>query len=474
MKFGLKYVVALVFGLAFAPHAGAQWSSDPSKNLAVADKGKGNDQVQPKVKPLPDKGWYVSWFDADPQSPPPVGYDVYLQRLNPRGVEQFRHDGIRIADLSNSSTEDYGLDADTKGNALLAFLDTREGANPQVTAAKISPSGKALWGRLGVQLTGDAGSHHAPKIAGSSDGGIVVAWTSDSTVVLQKLDASGHPLWGKGIVLKEASYNYGLADLHAADNNSVIVSWIRDRGFGSDRHIYANKLSAKGQLLWGKGHVKVFDNGSLQFGAFPYFVPDGKGGAVFAWYTNSPVLQCFAQHIRSNGREAFPHNGSAASTDTTRVRVSPAASYRAKTDEVFLFWTEEDSQQVQNGVYAQRFGPAGARLWSDTGIQVVGLGADQQIFVQNVQIGSGALTFWVDQQSFTSSTIQATRLDRKGSVVCPQLAVSSLPTNKAGLSSGIVSSGLAAVAFQDYRIGNSAIYMQNVNPDCSLGEDLAH
>ena len=449
--------------------AWAQWSTDPAKNLALADKGNGNDQVQPKVRPLSNNGWYVSWFDADPNSPPPVGYDVYLQRLNPGGVEQFRHDGIKIADLSNSSTEDYGLDADTAGNALLAFLDTREGANQQVTAAKISPAGKALWGKLGVQTTKGSATNSAPKIAGTSDGSVVVAWTSNSNVVLQKLDANGHALWGKGVVLSESNYNYGLADLHAADNGSVIVSWVREQGFGSNRYIYANKLSAKGKLLWGKGHVKVFDNGSLQFGAFPYFVPDGSGGAVFSWYSSSPALQCFAQHILANGSEAFPHNGSAASTNTTDVRVSPAASYRAATDEVFLFWTEEDSNQVLNGVYGQKFDAKGTRKWGDSGLVVVPLGADQQIFVQNVQIGTGALTYWVDQAGFGSSTIQATRLDRAGKVVCQQFPVSSLPANKARLSSDIVRSGPSAVAWEDDRSGNNGIYIQNVNRDCSLG-----
>ena len=471
MRNGFPYVVALVLGLTLASSAWAQWSSDPSKNLPLADKGNGNDQVQPKIRPLSHGGWYVSWFDADPNSPPPVGYDVYLQRLSPGGVEKFRHDGIRVADLGNSSTEDYGLDVDTSGNALLAFLDTREGANQQVTAAKISSSGKALWGKLGVQLThGSSASNAAPKIAGTSDGDIVVAWTSDSNVVLQKLDASGHPLWGNGIVLSESGYNYGLADLHAADNGSVIVSWTRDHGFGSNRYLYANKLSVHGHLLWGKGHVKVLDSGSLQFGAFPYFVPDGNGGAVFAWYTNSPSLQCFAQHVRGNGHEAFPHNGSEASTNVTNVRVSPAASYRAATDEVFLFWTEEDSNQVLNGVYGQKFDANGARKWGDSGLAVVPLGADQQIFVQNVQIGGGALAFWVDQVGFGSATIQATRLNGLGKVVCQQFPVSSLPANKARLSSGIVSSGVAAVAFEDDRTGNNGIYIQDVKGNCSLGQ----
>ena len=38
--------------------------------------------------------------------------------------------------------------------------------------------------------------------------------------------------------------------------------------------------------------MKVFDGGSLQFGEFPYFLSDGNGGAVFAWYSSSPSLQC--------------------------------------------------------------------------------------------------------------------------------------------------------------------------------------
>ena len=101
-----------------------------------------------------------------------------------------------MAKLTLSSTEDYGLAADAGGNALLAFLDDRKDPNnPQVTAAKMSPSGQPLWGASGVAMTFDPGFHADPKIAATSDGNIVVAWTTDSDVVLQKLDANGHPLW---------------------------------------------------------------------------------------------------------------------------------------------------------------------------------------------------------------------------------------------------------------------------------------
>lgn len=198
MKKLLSLAGAALLTIAFPSHARAQWSSNPMVNLALADNANGSDQVQPKLVPMRKSGWYVSWFDADPSTPPPVGYDVFYQRLNAAGVEQFQHGGDMVADLTNSSTEDYGLDVDTSGAALIAFLDTRENSNQQVTAVRMGEFGKTLWGRKGVQLTNDSNFHAAPKIAGTSDGNIVVAWTSGNDVVLQKLDPSGAPQWGSG------------------------------------------------------------------------------------------------------------------------------------------------------------------------------------------------------------------------------------------------------------------------------------
>ena len=45
--------------------------------------------------------------------------------MNANGYEQFPHDGVQVAQLTLSSTEDYGLAIDSSGNALLAFQDRR-------------------------------------------------------------------------------------------------------------------------------------------------------------------------------------------------------------------------------------------------------------------------------------------------------------------------------------------------------------
>lgn len=469
----LCFAVTIVVGLTLGANAWAQWSSDPNQNLALSDI-LGADQVQPKLAVLPDSSWYVSWFNSNPNDTPPRGYDTYLQKLNAAGFEQFAHDGLQVAKLTNSSTEDYGLDVDAQGNAVLAFLDTREAQTQVVTAVKISPSGQMLWGPLGVQLTHGIDVHQ-PKIAATSDGGYVVGWISNKVTVLQKLNANGKPMWlarnsqYPGVVLSETGSNYQIADLHASDNGSVIVSFSRDRGFRTNRYLYANKLSASGQLLWGAGHVKVWDGGSLQLGNYPPFIPDGNGGAVFAWYTSSPSLQSYVQHILSNGSEAFQHNGVPASTDTSNIRVDPAASYRPSTGEIFLVWEEEDSLQSVSGVSAQKFNSTGTRQWGDTGRVIVPLQDNAEIFQKTTQIGDGAFMFWVDQAVTGEGTIQGIRLDNSGNAVCAQFPVSSTDSEKSRPWAGIAPSGLTAIAFQDYRSGNSDIFIQNVNPDCSLG-----
>ena len=164
MKYAVRIFTMFVLALTLATSAWAQWSSDPAQNLDLSNVS-GADQVQPKLLPLPNNSWYVSWFNNNPNDPPPNGYDVYYQMLSATGVEQFQHDGVQVAKLTLSSTEDYGLAIDADGNALLAFLDDRKDPNnPQVTAAKMSPSGQALVGSVGC------GTNLGPKLSCCAEG----------------------------------------------------------------------------------------------------------------------------------------------------------------------------------------------------------------------------------------------------------------------------------------------------------------
>ncbi|HIE69382.1 MAG TPA: hypothetical protein EYP98_04050, partial [Planctomycetes bacterium] len=135
---------------------------------------------------MPGGGCYVSWYDSDPSGSPAFGYDVRVQRLDAGGVEMWPHRGVLVADRGFSSTQDYDLDVDIAGNAILAFRDDRF-TGTQITAALVDGNGNLLWGTNGVQLTNTTNFVVAPKICGTTDGFVVVAWGENSDARVQRL-----------------------------------------------------------------------------------------------------------------------------------------------------------------------------------------------------------------------------------------------------------------------------------------------
>jgi hypothetical protein len=249
------------------------------------------------------------------------------------------------------------------------------------------------------------------------------------------------------------------------------VSWVRQGpNFYDPRHIWAQKFSDSGAPLWPSTHVRVFDGASLQFGNFPTFVTDGAGGAVFRWYSSSP-LQCYAQRILADGSEAFAHNGVSASTDTTRTRVSPDASFNQTTGEIFLFWTEMNSLQSQWGVYGQRIGADGSRKWSETGMVFRPVGGTPMGMVSTLPSGEGALLVYAEALATGNDHLLATRLDGDGNAVWSDgtVTVSSVASDKSSLDVESSSRGITLLAWTDQRSGDRDIYAQNLNEDGSLG-----
>ena len=439
--------------------AAAQFSADPAVNLAVADAA--GDQVLPKVAPTPDGGAFVSWFDGIAG-----GYDVRAQKLDLRGREVMPHGGVLVADRGFSSVQDHGLAVTAGGDAVLAFRDD-SGAGVQVAVAKVSPAGALLWS---VQVSSTTGFVASPRVAGAPDGGAYVAWTQDATTRVQRLDASGAPVWPADVVLTPGAGTYSASDLRASDGGAILAFVHQTGGFGSPRHLLAQKLDPGGNLLWGAGHVTVFDGGSLQFGNFPTLVTDGAGGAVFAWYDAATLaLQCRVQRVLADGSEAFTHDGVEVSTDSSRVRVSPHADIDPQSGEVVVAWTELSSTQSQQGVYAQKLDASGARLWGAAGAAVVPLGAPEQTQVRALASAGGAFVFWASAPGFGQQVLRAARVASGGSVDLAPYEVASTPSGKSRLFAVRTEAEHALLAWSDSRSDAGDVLAQNVNPDGSLG-----
>ena len=457
----------VVCSLLLASIGAAQWSGDPAANLLIADRS--GPQVQAKIVAIPGGGFYVSWFDNANG-----GYDVYLQRLDVAGVEQWSHNGVLVADRNYGWTMDYGLGVDTAGCALLAFNDDRSGGE-EVTVARIDPDGNLVWGTDGVQV--GSGEVYQPQVAGTSDGSSVVAWTEGLALKVQKLDPNGAPQWGPGVTISPTSGMFFVADVKGSDAGNAIVSWVHG-GYPNPPHLWAQKLAAAdGALLWGAGGVAVCDGDSLQMGNFPPFVSDGAGGAVFSWYINSApgdyFLQCRVQRVLANGSEAFAHNGVNVSTFPTRQRVGPSAAFLPDTDEVVVFWAETDYLQDQYGLYGQKLDASGARQWTDSGVELVPLSGNLISSVTTLPFADGAMVAWVDSVAYlTNEPLRGTRVDGNGDFVwaTPIVDLSTVATPKSDVVGALSTAGYGAFAWTDGdEVSTSDIPAQNLNGDGSLG-----
>jgi hypothetical protein len=464
-----RFAVAALLLTALPCAAEAQWSSDPSNNLVVADRD--NEQVQPKIVPTADGGFYVSWFDNAAG-----GYDVYLQRLDAGGNEQWTHDGVLVADRDFSSTQDYGLDLDADGNALLAYGLNDDGGVMQVAAQKVAPDGSLLWGDTGILVSDDAGGANAPKVAATGDGNVAVGWSSsDGEVVVQKLDGDGNPLWGTGVTISGQNA-YALADLHSDADGNVIASWVI-LDFTAPHQMFAQKLAAiDGGPLWGTDPVTIYDasDGSLQLGNFPPFLADGSGGAVFVWYTVGASGEVRAQHIASDGTPAFAQNGVLASIDDSQNHFEPDGAYDPASGDIYALWRETDLMtQGQIGVYAQRIDSTGVRQWGDGGLVLVPLSpVDATEIVALPVAGGGMVAAWASDGVPNPTPLHAARLDAAGNYVWPASIVdfSTEPNDTARLAGAVSTDGYFAYAWTASASSFAGdVHAQNVNLDGSLG-----
>ncbi|MFT4540775.1 MAG: hypothetical protein ACI835_003233 [Planctomycetota bacterium] len=446
--------------------ASAQWSSDAANNLSVAD-GAG-DQVQSKIAATQDGGCYISWLDGIGS-----GFDVRVQRLDAAGNEQWTHNGVLVADRGFSSTQDYGLDVDASGAAILAFRDDSSGS-VEISAQRVTASGALPWGASGVALTSASSSTLvAPKITGTADGDIVVAWGdlgASSRMRVMRLTVAGGNAWVSPVDYVAPTGFYHISDMHDSGTDVIlsIVHQTIPQIFG-DYHLYADKLDATGATLWSATPTLVYGAGSLQIGNRPSFITDGSGGAVFSWYDRGQ-LQCHAQHLLSNGTAAFPAGGVLGSTNAAGARVAPSAAYDAATSSTYMFWTEMDGAQNQRGVSGQKFDASGSRQWGSSGLAIVPIGAIDVSFVQTVTTQTGAAVAWLESASFGNDRSRAAIVAAGGSVNTGPLDLASTSSGKSRLAAAkSLTTGDAIFAWTDDRLDAGDVLAQNLRADGGLG-----
>jgi hypothetical protein len=451
----------------------AQWTSNPLENTSVA--GTTGEQALPKIATDSNGFIFVSWFTTETGS-----YNVRLQRLDSDGIALWGQNGILVSsEPQDTWITDYDLTVDPEGHALITFTDIRTGDNNPV-AYRVSPSGEMMWGATGIMLANNDNFDPSPKVCTTEAGNAVFTWQSapsgDSEVRLQKIAPDGQLLWGDGIILAQSGTNFTSPYLLPADGDHVFLIWHKETGpfWAPNRGLYVQKLDVDGSFVWGSD-VEIYAPAPAGPVVYLELCRDDSGGIVFTWYrsTSATHFHSYVQRMDAAGNLTMPANGTLASVSTDRNHMYPSSAFLSQTQEIVVFFSEQDLNQNMRGIYAQKMDLQGNRLWGEEGKQLIGLSGNDYGHFMASGYGDQAICVYQAAEFGNSldAKIQAVMLDSNGDFVWMEqfIDMSTVQSEKLHNVMTGFSEGQWVTVWQDRRNDMGDIFAQNIQPDGTLG-----
>jgi hypothetical protein len=219
--------------------------------------------------------------------------------------------------------------------------------------------------------------------------------------------------------------------------------------------IMAQRVDARGNILWSTGGVAVCSAPDYQFS--PRIIPDGAGGAIIIWSDyRGADSDVYAQRIDSDGNPLWTSDG-AVICDTTGTQ-SPSGICSDGEGGAIICWS--DRRDGNNDLYAQKIDSGGVVQWAANGVAICDNLFDQGGLIASDGRG-GAFFVWSDDRN-GDDDIFLRAIDADGVLdteeeICVTTGTQSKPD--------IIPDGEfgAFIAWQDSRSGESHIYAQRVD-----------
>lgn len=321
---------------------------------------------------------------------------------------------------------------DGAGGAIIVWMEgindnnmsPEEKANKHLRGQRVSPAGDYLWGPEGIYVSQAAGGQEEPRVAPDGSGGVVVSWIDyrhgSPAVYTQRVSGSGQLLWeADGVRAAVSSGNQINLSMATDGSGGIFVTWM-DMRRNNYWDIYAQHLNGAGRPVWAvEGLLLSTEEKSV---AGPKVVPDGAGGAIFAWhdFRNFPLSpsgatvldrsDIYAVKMSGEGQYLWQPGGVPVVTGLTAApkrwvpgwgpdEVSMVADGAGG---IIAVWHDaRDPNWWDKGwnIYAQRINSSGEPVWPANGVPVSDA-LDNQIAPSVTPDGAGGGIFiWTDGRS---------------------------------------------------------------------------
>ncbi|MBS4056348.1 MAG: carboxypeptidase regulatory-like domain-containing protein [Bacteroidales bacterium] len=466
----MKFFNTLLWLLLIVPFGlMAQWSTDPNVNNIICSLG--GEQAIPKIVTCPNGDTYIGYFSNEGGN-----YNIRLQRLNNQGVAMWAADGLLISNnQSDTWLTDWDMTCDNTSYAILTWQDIRNGGN-NAYAYRIAPDGSFAWGANGIALSNNGAFNASPKVTVTAANNAVFAWQSDNVVIMQKINPAGAVQWGANGITLSSSNRYTWPQLLPVGTDDVILKLFEDSGpvNAPTRYVLAKRFNSSGAPVW-SNFTTVSNAGGISAWTqiFP-FINDGSDGFYMAWHDdrdNNQRASVYVQHVNSSGVVQYTANGVEASTASSENHYYPELALPEGSTDIYVYWSEQNGNQNQWGLYGQKLNASGTRSWGNSGRIFIPVSGTQVLPIAARRSPDDMVVFYEEFSSVMNSGIKAMRINTDGTFIwSPTSAyVSSLQSEKGKIVASEFDNNQWILAWEDSRAGNRDIYAQNIQLTGELG-----
>ena len=242
-------------------------------------------------------GAIVSWVEFLPQAEgEPPSFQTHVAKIDSEGDVKWQRDIPGV---------DQAI-PDGSGGVIIAY---RAPYQDNISVLKINAGGNLPWGQDGVSLN-LFGYDSQRDIASDNSGGVIVVQqiSGEDIICAQRVDSGGDILWQTGGVQACVGPAEG-AQVVSDGAGGGIIAYMRDipcedgRIGYCDSDIYAQRIDAEGNVLWGPDGLPICAGPSHP--NTPKIVTDGAGGAIILFVFIADYTAFHAHRIDADGHELW-------------------------------------------------------------------------------------------------------------------------------------------------------------------------
>ncbi|MDZ7269093.1 MAG: hypothetical protein ONB48_15290 [candidate division KSB1 bacterium] len=466
-RFASMLLLFILFGVDAEQQRGvAQWSSNPSQNLKVAGGG-----INPEICIDGCGGCFIVWETGT------VGNRrlLRMQHLNRYGYKSFPETGIPLASGEFDQSTPFFLTYGGEGTAIVLFYDTRFLASKFVARTlvqRVDTTGTLLWGTSAIRPTQSDSSQTPTALLADGNGGAFVFWAEDRNgdgaqeMFGNRITADGQLLWEQdGRKFADYAYNYIRTQVATDSAGGLFIAYTQISG------IVIHHIDGKGQFVWSAPIP-------MSIGIWGALASDNSGG--FFWVAHEqiayrppkgPIYRTRAFRYNHAGVSLWPVEGIAITDSAYQQTFTPEVIVNDRQDVAIVYRTLStpyDNVHVQritfNGELRFEYGGRPVSTYpAARAIKQTCLGSNRKITV-----------VWRDGRA-QKGDLYAQSLDHNGNQIWDDdIAVTLRPDSER--SHRISSDGNGGCIVTWYEIGTGSgwgIFAQQVSRNGRLGEVIA-